>query len=323
MAAERTGKPQLHAALTQLAEQDPLIGLRRDDVRGELLLSLYGEVQKEVIAALLADEFGLAVGFRDTVTICIERPAGTGAALEVIKGDGNPFLATIGLRVDAAPVGSGVRFGLEIELGALPQAFLRAIEETVPLTLRQGLYGWEVQDCQVTLTHSGYWPRQSHMHGTFDKSMSSTAGDFRNLTPLVLMTALRQAGTGVYEPVHRFHLEIPADAYGPVLPVLGRLGAVPGTPVPHGSAYVIDGEIPAARVHLLRQQLPGLTRGEGVLDSSFVRYEPVRRPIPARARSDDNPLDRKEYLLRVQRGVTGLVSGGQLSRPTAGMSRPA
>jgi ribosomal protection tetracycline resistance protein len=304
--ATRASKPRLHAALTQLAEQDPLINLRQDDVRGELLLSLYGEVQKEVIAATLADEFGLAVSFRDTVTICIERPAGTGAALEVIKGDGNPFLAAIGLRVDAAPVGSGVRFGLEIELGALPQAFLRAIEETVPLTLRQGLHGWEVQDCQVTLTHSGYWPRQSHMHGTFDKSMSSTAGDFRNLTPLVLMTALKQAGTVVSEPLHQFELEIPADCLGPVLPVLGRLGAVPGTPVPHGSAYLIDGQIPAARVHLLRQQLPGLSRGEGVLDSSFDRYEPVRGPFPTRARSDNNPLNRKEYLLRMQRGVTGL-----------------
>ena len=301
--ARRADKPRLHAALTQLAEQDPLINLRQDDVRGELLLSLFGEVQKEVIAATLADEFGLAVSFRDTVTICIERPAGTGAALEVIKGEDNPFLAKIGLRVEPAAIGSGVVFGLEIELGALPYSFVRAIEETVPLTLRQGLYGWEVQDCRVTLTHSGYWPRQSHMHGTFDKSMSSTAGDFRNLTPLVLMTALKQAGTVVCEPLHRFELEIPADCLGPVLPVLGRLGAMPGTPVLRGSAYLLDGEIPAAQVHFLRQQLPGLSRGEGVLDSSFDRYEPVRGrgAFPTRARSDNNPLDRKEYLLRVER----------------------
>ena len=31
--------------------------------------------------------------------------------------------------------------------------------------------------------------------------MSSTAGDFRNLTPLVVMNALEQAGMGVYEPI--------------------------------------------------------------------------------------------------------------------------
>ena len=35
---------------------------------------------------------------------------------------------------------------------------------------------------------------------------------------------------------------------------------------------VVEGEIPAAQVHELRRQLPGLTRGEGVLESEFSRY---------------------------------------------------
>ena len=71
----RADRGALHAALTQLAEQDPLINLRQDDVRREISVSLYGEVQKEVIQATLADEFGIAVGFRETTIICIERPA--------------------------------------------------------------------------------------------------------------------------------------------------------------------------------------------------------------------------------------------------------
>jgi ribosomal protection tetracycline resistance protein len=79
----------------------------------------------------------------------------------------------------------------------------------VPETLREGIHGWQVVDCTVTMTHSGYYARQSHAHGVFDKSMSSTAGDFRNLTPLVLMSALRAAGTAVYEPMHRFRTTIP------------------------------------------------------------------------------------------------------------------
>ena len=296
-------KGALHTALTQLAEQDPLIGLRRDDVRGELLLSLYGEVQKEVIQATLASEYAVEAEFSASTTICIERPAGTGAAFEIIDTPPNPFLATVGLRVDPAPVDSGVRFRLEVELGSMPFAFFKAVEETVATALRQGIHGWQVTDCVVTMTHSGYWPRQSHAHAHFDKSMSSTAGDFRNLTPLVLMDALKQAGTGVYEPVHRFHLEIPADAYGPVLPVLARLRAVPGAPVMRGSLCLLDGEIPAAQVRALEEQLPGLTRGEGVLEAAFGHYKPVRGDVPERPRTDHNPLNREEYLLRVARRV--------------------
>ena len=196
-------------------------------------MSLYGEVQKEVIEATLAGDYGLEVEFRESTTICIERPVGSGAAFELIGKEPNPFLATVGLRVDPAPAG-GVAFRLEVELGSMPFSFFKAVEETVHETLGQGLYGWQVTDCTVTMTHSGYWARQSHAHATFDKSMSSTAGDFRNLTPLVLMDALARAGTRVHEPMHRFRLEIPADTLGAVLPVLGRLRAVPGPPPSRG-----------------------------------------------------------------------------------------
>ena len=61
--------------------------------------------------------------------------------------------------------------------------------------------------------------------------------------------------------------------------------------------------MPTARVHDLQQQLPALTRGEGVLETSFDRYQPVRGEIPTRPRSDHNPLNRKEYLLHVLRRV--------------------
>lgn len=295
----RADRPALHAALGRLAEQDPLIDLRQDDVRQEISVSLYGEVQKEVIQATLAEEFGLDVTFRETTTICVERPAGTGAAVEVMHQEPNPFLATVGLRVEPAPPGSGVAYRLEAELGSMPYAFMKVVEDTVRETLRQGLHGWEVIDCAVTLTHTGYAPRQSHAHATFDKSMSSTGADFRALTPLVLVAALRRAGTVVCEPMHRFRLEVPAELIGTVLPALTRLGAVPDRVEP----AAVEGLIPAARVHGLEQRLPSLTSGEGILESSFDHYEPVRGAPPGRPRTDHNPLDRKEYLLHVQRRV--------------------
>jgi len=106
------------------------------------------------------------------------------------------------------------------------------------------------------MNHSGYWARRSSAHGGFDKSMSSTAGDFRNLTPLVLTDALRRAGTRVYEPMHRFRLEIPADTFGATVPVGARLRAVPDTQQTRGASCVLEGEIPAARVREMQHRLP-------------------------------------------------------------------
>jgi ribosomal protection tetracycline resistance protein len=295
----------LRIALARLAEQDPLINVRQDDIRREIYVSLYGEVQKEVIGATLAADFGVEVSFRESTTICIERPIGTGAAVERLHKAPNPFLATVGLRIERAAPGSGVEFRLEAELGSMPLAFFRAVEDTVRETLRQGIYGWEVTDCTVAMTHSGYLGKHGLGHQRFNKSISSTGEDFRKLTPLVLMSALRQARTVVCEPVHRFRLDVPADTLGPLLPALTRLRAVPRTQVTRCASSTLEGDIPAARVHDLRQQLPALTRGEGVVECTFGRYEPVSGTIPTRPRTDCNPLNRDEYLLCVARRASG------------------
>ena len=194
-------------------------------------------------------------------------------------------------------IGSGIQFRLGIELGSLKPSFLKAVDETVHQTLRQGLYGWQVTDCRVTITHSAYTPPPPYGWSKW----SSSAGDFRNLTPLVLMSALGLAGSQEFEPMHGFRLEIPADTLATMLPALARLLAGVQSTVTQGPFYVVEGEIPAARVHDLQQQLPALTHGEGVLESAFARFEPVTGAIAARSRTDHNPLNRKEYLLHVMR----------------------
>jgi ribosomal protection tetracycline resistance protein len=291
-------KGTLFAALTQLAEQDPLIDVRQDDGRQELSVSLYGEVQKEVIQATLAADFGIDVEFRETTPIYIERPIGSGIAVDILGEERNPFLATVGLRIDPAPAGSGVRFRLDVDVGSIPLyvyksagAFAAALEDTVRRTLQQGLYGWEVTDCTVTLTASGY------------AAPSTSAGDFRKLTPLVVMAALKQAGTEVREPIHRFHLDGPVESLPRTLRVLALLRAEPQASTISSASFALEGEIAAARMHLLQQQLGGATRGEGVLELVFARYEPVDGTVPTRPRSDFNPLNREDYLLHLARRV--------------------
>src|ERR687889_814487 len=299
-------KGVLHVALTQLAEQDPLINLRQDDIRQELHVSLYGEVQKEVVGATLANDYDIDVEFRETTPICVERPIGVGEAIELLpqaRSPTTPFLAAIGLRIEPAALDSGVHFGLDVKVGSIPthvyktvEAFHKAMERTVLETLRQGIYGWEVTDCTVTMTDCDYHAPPRRWPGT-------AASDFRLLTPLVLMGALKQAGTAVCEPIHRFHLEIPSDTFGATVSAMARLHAVPQTQEMRGSSHTLVGGIPAARVHELQQQLPALTHGEGLVECEFDSYQPVRGKIPTRPRTDYNPLNRKEYLLHFMRRV--------------------
>ena len=294
----------LRAALGQLAEQDPLINVRQDDARHEIAVSLYGEVQKEVIQATLSREYGFDVDFREPTTIHIERPTGAGAALEILHAktktnvtgksspsSANPFPATLGLRIERSPIGSGIEFQLDVDVRLVPiyiykgvDVFVDHMAQYVREALQEGLLGWQVTDCAVTMTDCGY------------RAPGTTAADFRKLTPLVLMQALELAGTVVCEPTVRVGLEIPADTIGAVMAALGRLGASAETPSLNDELAVVETVLSAARARDLQRQLSGLTRGEGVLESAFAGYQSVIGEQPRRPRTMPNPLNLDEYM---------------------------
>jgi ribosomal protection tetracycline resistance protein len=297
-----TQRTALFAGLVELADEDPLIDLRMDEIAGEAAVDLHGEVQKEVIAALLEQRHGVRAHFLETSVVRIERVVGAGASVDRIRERDNPYLAGIGLRVEAAPVGHGVEFSPGVERGNLPPAFVAATEDGVRAALRQGLSGWEVTDCVVTMTESGYCPRQSKPHQTFDKSISSVAADFRNLAPVVAMAAAAQAGTQVCQPIDRFELDLPDDAFGPVMSLLGRMGAAASDTSSAGGYTRLVGHLPSAQVPGLAARLPDLTSGEGVLVTRLDHHSPVATgAMPRRRRSGYDPLDRPTWFRHVLR----------------------
>jgi ribosomal protection tetracycline resistance protein len=282
----------LYQALLELAEEDPLIAVIHDPARQTLALRLFGEVQREVIETTLTERFGLEVEFGGLAAVCVEKPRGVGRAVELMGAPGNPFKAAVGFRVDPGPVGSGVTY--TIIPGALPLHFHKTIEETARATLAQGLYGWEVTDIAVTLTQTGY---NSH------RDDGTKRLDFTNLVPLVLMAALAQAGTEVYEPVNQFELSAPVQALSATMFKLAALGATYGQPLLRDDEFLLTGALPVATTGAFRAALPGLTEGEGVFLVQGGGYRKAPGIYPTCRRTDLNPLNRGEYLLRVHRAL--------------------
>lgn len=277
----------LYAALMELSEEDPLIQVWKDDVHNELYIRLFGEVQKEVIETILHDKYNLQVTFSNTRVVCIEKPIGIGNSVEVMGEKTNPFYATVGFKVERGKLNSGIKYTLGVELGSLPLAFHKAIEDTVFQTLKQGLYGWGVTDIIVTLTHTGY------------ASPVTTASDFRNLTPLVLMDALKKAETYVYEPVNEFELTVPEHA---ISTAMYKLAAVPATfaePIFNNNSYQLTGSLPVAKTESFKRILHSFTEGEGIFTTKPAGFTKLMAPFPTRKRVDYNPLNRKDYLLHV------------------------
>src|SRR5260370_30125293 len=164
------------------------------------------------------------------------------------------------------------------------------MEGAVRATLAQGLYGWEVADIVVTLTHTGYAP-------------ITTASDFRNLVPLVLMEALSQAGTDVYEPINQFELSVPVHAISTAMFKLSQLRAVYEQPILRNDTFLLTGTLPVETSEEFRRELPAFTEGEGVFmvqEAGFLKKE---GECPTRKRRDHNQLNRTGYFLHAKHEV--------------------
>jgi ribosomal protection tetracycline resistance protein len=110
------------------------------------------------------------------------------------------------------------------------------MHEYVDAASKEGLFGWQVLDCVVTLTDCGY------------RAPGSTAADFQHLTSMVLMRALAQAGTVVCESTGRVILEIPREALASMTAELAHLGAPIETPALDDELAILETLLPAARV---------------------------------------------------------------------------
>ncbi|WP_035748704.1 translation factor GTPase family protein [Glycomyces sp. NRRL B-16210] len=261
----------LNRALLSLAERDPLVDPHLDELSEEMAVRLYGEVQKEVVASLLLEEFGIDVEFEETRAIHVERPQRAAAALhEMGPWQQTPHPATVGLRLEPGEPGSGVAYALEVERGSLTRALRNAVEETVHEVLRRGLYGWVVTDCRVLLTATGYIGR------------ASTAGDFREVTKFLLDGMLKESGTAVCEPVNRFDVEFPAGTGNAVLKALGEARSdIKGQFSTETTGYV-SGTMPTEAVHGFERRLPSLTEGLALFTTEFAEYRPVYGTPPRR-----------------------------------------
>ena len=281
--------PRLRMALGELAEQDPLIGLRQDDDFNEISVSLYGEIQKEIIQSALADDYGLEVEFRETTTIYIERPAGRGDATAFLTSDANPYMATIGLRIEPGPPDSGIAFAVDVDQRSVPlyiykseDRFIDHMTHYVRRALGRGLFGWEVTDCKVTLTKCDYYIGDGPTKPQVPMARSTSA-DFRLLTPLVLCRRWSRPGTRVCEPMLHLRVESPSETIGELLHAIAQLAGTVGETRVQQEHATVEARMPADRLSEFQRRLPGLSGGEGNLESRFDGYQPVpgkpqRRP---------------------------------------------
>jgi elongation factor G len=264
--ATRADQDRLSMSLQKLAEEDPTFSYKSDDETGQTLIEGMGELHLEIISDRLLREFGVTasvgrpqVAFKETVTGEV-----VGEARYVRQTGGHGQYGHVKLRVQPLGRGSGFEFVDAVKGGAIPAAFIPAVEVGVREALESGpLIGNPVVDIKVTLEDGSY------------HEVDSSELAFKVAGSMALKEALSKAKMVLLEPVMKVEVTTPTDYLGEVLSDLSaRRGQVQG--IESREAYeVIDGSAPLASMFGYATDLRSRTQGRGTYTMQFQSYDVV------------------------------------------------
>lgn len=277
---------RLLIAMQTLVDEDPSLQMNWVPAVRELTLTVVGPVQVEIVQALLQSRFGLSARFSPPSVIYRETPVGIGEAQVSYRP--SQGYAWLHMRVEPGEPGSGVTYAPLNRHDDLYPQFEAEVRRTALETLEQGLLGWQVTDVRVTL-----------LGGAFDP-ISTTVGNYTGATPIVLMAALQQAGTGLLEPLYQFTLSVPEYAAGRVTADLGRRRAVIGEITGQADRIIIEGTLPVGEALDLPAKLSGLSGGRGIVTLHPGGFQPAQPGTTARRpRSEWLPADPSRYRISI------------------------
>ena len=273
---------ELLPKLRILEEEEPLLSVEDNSDRGEVLVSVMGQVQMEILQRAMADRFGLAVTFSEGTILYKETI--TGVAEGVGHFEPLRHYAEAHLLLEPLPAGSGLVFETDVSTDLLATNWQRLIlTHLKERPIRGVLTGSPMTDMRITVVGGKAHPK--HTEG----------GDFRQATyrgiRQGLMQLLARSEVVLLEPYERFEIRVPSDLVGRIMTDFDRLDP-PVIDYETGRA-VLTGIAPTAKLQTYFRELTAFSRGEGRIDRDYIGYGPCHNPeevIAAKAYQPENDL---------------------------------
>ena len=277
----------LVAALRILEEEDPLLNVQWLDYERELHVQLMGMVQMEILTKIIKNRFNLDAVFEKPSVVYKETPSGIGIGYVEMY---SPYYATLKMKVEPLPRGSGFIYESAFTTDFIFPRFQNEVEETVPLAIKEGVLGWEVTDVKVTLI------------GGRSIQLATKPSDFRAVTPIAVMDALKEAGTILLEPIQEYELNINRDEAGIVIKDLIAMRASMDDQAVMEDRFIIKGVIPVATSMEYPVKIASLSQGKSSFKTSFIGYRECPMELgKVKQRKTADPSDRENYILSISR----------------------
>ncbi len=272
-------------ALSILNKEDPKLNFQwyRDDK--EMILSLMGVMQKEVLQHEISERFGISVEYSDPEVIYKETPIQEAEGF-VRYWMPKPCWAIMTFKVEPLPYGSGVIFESKVGVNDIKQKYQNEVAQTIKQSLSQGIKGWEVTDLKISLI-SGE-----------DHEIHSRPGDFILATPMGILRALENAGTQLLEPVLSYRITCSEEFLGKITSELISMRAQMNNPEFIDDQVIISGDVPVSTSMDLPIKLNSVCSGK----FKFIQKQNGYRKCSdsegiIRTYRGVNPLDESQWIL--------------------------
>ncbi len=251
--------------LRQLEAEDPMLRLHWNPRLQEIQVGLMGEIQAEVLKALILDRFDLAVEidqgrvlYKETISSTVE---GVGH-YEPLR-----HYAEVHLILEPLPRGSGLVFATRCSEDRLDRNWQRLILTHLAEKEHLGVgIGAPITDMKITLAAG----RANLKH--------TEGGDFRQATYRAVRQGLMQTEPVLLEPWYRFRLEVPTEQIGRgITDIKARSGTVDGTEELGGSSLIL-GRAPVSTLNDYASEVASYTRGRGRLWAEVDGYDLCHNP---------------------------------------------
>ena len=268
IAAARHGDEQkLADAFQQLLAEDPTLRIEHVAALNETVLYGHGELHLRVVLERLQRQHHVAVTtrppgvpYRETV-----QRAAEGHCRHKKQTGGAGQFGEVFLRVEPRPRGSGFEFVDAVKGGAIPAAFIPAVEKGVRQVLATGaVAGYPLADLRVVV-HDG------KTHPVDSKEVAFVAAGRK-----AFLDALGQAQPVVLEPVVTIDILAPASAIGNIAADLAAMRArINDREVLPNRRAVIKALVPLVELENYAHRLKAQTSGEGLYTLEWSHYEPA------------------------------------------------
>ena len=273
--AEKRGEEQkLSESLHRLVAEDPCVRVEHHTAQNETVLYGLGDLHLRVMPQRMTDRYGVAVKtappsvpYRETIT----RPAEGHHRHKKQTGGAGQF-GEVYLRVEPLPRGSGFEFVDDVVGGAIPGQFIPAVEKGVRQVLVDGaIAGFELQDVRVSVYDGKH-------HAVDSKEVAFVAAGKK-----AFVSAIKEAGPIVLEPIVRIEISTPAGSIGDVTSDLStRRARISGQDTLPGGRAQISAMVPLSELQDYLSRLKAITGGEGSYTMDLSHYDPV----PARKQQE-------------------------------------